>query len=116
MGNVASSLAELLMNHFAEENSGLFPASLKVTTEDEWKDLKQQFDELGYCSFSPESARMSLGEKETRVVKSEAQDGGAVETGSLLREELEGMLDSLPVDISLVDKEDRVRYSKPEQG
>lgn len=32
------------------------------------------------------------------------------ETGSLSREEVEAVLDSLPVDISFVDKEDRVKY------
>jgi len=110
LGQVASSLAELLMNHFAKENGVLFPASLKVMAEDEWRDTKQQFDELGYCTFTPESARMPLLGKEIRVVKPETQDRVAFEAGSLSREELEGMLDSLPVDITFVDKEDRVRY------
>jgi PAS domain S-box-containing protein len=32
------------------------------------------------------------------------------ETGALSKEEVEGVLDSLPVDISFVDKEDRVKY------
>jgi PAS domain S-box-containing protein len=32
------------------------------------------------------------------------------ETGALLKEEVEAILDSLPVDISFVDKEDRVKY------
>ena len=32
------------------------------------------------------------------------------ETGSLSKEEVEAILDSLPVDISFVDKEDRVKY------
>ena len=32
------------------------------------------------------------------------------ETGSLTKEELEGLLDSLPVDITFVDKEDTVKY------
>ncbi len=32
------------------------------------------------------------------------------ETGTLSKEEVEAILDSLPVDISFVDKEDRVKY------
>jgi len=32
------------------------------------------------------------------------------ETGSLTKEEVEAILDSLPVDISFIDKEDRVKY------
>ena len=79
-------------------------------TEYEWKDTRQQFEELGYCSFTPKSASMPIGRKETQVVKSDTQGMVAFQAGGLSREELEGMLDSLPVDITFVDKEDRVRY------
>jgi len=38
------------------------------------------------------------------------------ETGSMTREELEAMLNTLPVDITFVDKEDTVRYfSQPKE-
>jgi DUF438 domain-containing protein len=46
----ALSLAELLMNHFPKESSILFPTALRLLTEDEWSDVVQQFDELGYGS------------------------------------------------------------------
>jgi PAS domain S-box-containing protein len=38
------------------------------------------------------------------------------ETGSLSKEEVEAVLDSLPVDISFVDKEDRVKYFNKAEG
>jgi PAS domain S-box-containing protein len=38
------------------------------------------------------------------------------ETGSLSEEEVEAVLDSLPVDISFVDKEDRVKYFNKAEG
>jgi len=38
------------------------------------------------------------------------------ETGSLSKEEAEAVLDSLPVDISFVDKEDRVKYFNKAEG
>jgi len=38
------------------------------------------------------------------------------ETGSLSNEEAKALLDSLPVDISFVDKEDRVKYFNKAEG
>jgi PAS domain S-box-containing protein len=38
------------------------------------------------------------------------------ETGSLSKEEVEAVLDSLPVDISFVDQEDRVKYFNKAEG
>jgi len=113
---VGSSLAELLVNHFAKENNVLFPASLRVISEAEWKDVRQQFDDLGYCCFTPEGARMLLKEKEIAVTKPEMEGRIAFETGTLSREELEGILNALPVDITFVDKEDKVRYFSQSKG
>ena len=45
---------------------------------------------------------MELTEDKKRILQ--------FETGSLSEEEVEAVLDSLPVDISFVDKEDRVKY------
>lgn len=39
-----------------------------------------------------------------------------LETGALSKEELEAVLDSLPVDISFVDVEDRVKYFNKAEG
>lgn len=107
---VASSLAELLMNHFPKESSILFPTSLRILTEEEWKEIRQQFDELGYCSFTPEGARIAINEREAIVTEPGAKGQVAFETGTLSEEELEGILNSLPVDISFVDSDDKVRY------
>jgi PAS domain S-box-containing protein len=38
------------------------------------------------------------------------------ETGTLSKEEVEAILDSLPVDISFVDTEDRVKYFNKSEG
>ena len=107
---VAFSLAELLINHFPKENSILFPTSLKIFTEEEWKEIRQQFDELGYCRFTPEGARIQSEEIEAPAFESEVKGKITFETGALTREELERILDTLPVDITFVDDEDKVRY------
>ena len=110
LGEVASSLAELLTNHFHKENNILFPVSLRVMAEDEWKDIRQQSDELGYCCFTPEEAKVLPEEREAAVPKPEVEGRVTLETGALSIEEIEAMLNALPVDITFVDKEDTVRY------
>jgi len=112
----ALTLAELLQDHFHKENNILFPASLRVITEDEWVDTRRQFDELGYPRFTPEEARTGLKEPETiegatpEPEIAEMEGMVALETGTLSREALEALLNTLPVEITFVDKEDTVRY------
>ena len=107
---VASSLAELLTNHFHKENNILFPVALRVITEEEWKDIRGQFDELGYCCFTPQAARARPEKVEAPAPKLKVEGRVTFETGSLSRDELEALLNTLPVDITFVDKEDVVRY------
>ncbi len=59
---VALALAEMLSSHFYKENNILFPAALEVIGESEWLDIRHQFDELGYCCFTPEPAKVAFGE------------------------------------------------------
>ncbi len=105
------TLAEMLANHFYKENNILFPTALQVISEIEWKDIRKEFDDLGYCPFTPESATAIQTEGLSSVV-TEVKPLGMIdfETGSFIKEELEMLLNSLPVDITFVDKEDKVRY------
>ncbi|MFQ5870036.1 MAG: DUF438 domain-containing protein, partial [Candidatus Zixiibacteriota bacterium] len=106
----AISLAEMLSGHFYKENNILFPTGLKVIADNEWKEIRRQFDDLGYPSFTPESARAAFAEVETPA--SEAEVAGALpfETGSMSKDEIEAILSALPVDITFVDKDDTVRF------
>jgi DUF438 domain-containing protein len=110
----AESLNKLLPSHFFKENSILFPAALRVITDEEWKEIRNEFDEIGYCCFTPPHL-IAPPQKEEKAVT--APEGILqFETGTLSKEELEALLDSLPVDITFVDKEDAVKYfSKAEK-
>jgi hypothetical protein len=104
------ALAEMLSSHFYKENNILFPTALRVIDEEEWPDIRRQFDEIGYCCFTPELPEMPAPKMEERVPKPMEKDMIAFETGTLSKEEIEGILNSLPVDITFVDKDDTVRY------
>jgi len=110
LADVSTYLGEALQSHFYKENNILFPTALKVIVEDEWIDVKKQFDELGYCCFTPEYVKKDVGKVEISKPESVAEGQIVFETGSFSREELEAILNTLPVDITFVDKEDTVRY------
>ncbi len=101
-------LTHFIPDHFYKEENILFPTALKLISEKEWLEIKASMDELGYCYFTP---REAIGVKVgvAKEVK-EQREGITFETGSMTRGELEAMLNSLPIDITFVDKEDTVRY------
>ena len=107
---VVISLRDLLQNHFYKENNILFPTALNVITEDEWSEIREQFDELGYCCFTPEYAKKSYEKSESNKSENIEKAKIAFESGFFNNEELETLLNTLPIDITFVDKDDRVRY------
>jgi len=106
----AISLAEMLSSHFFKENNILFPAGLKVIEENEWSEIRRQFDDLGYPSSTPESARAAFGGVETPASEVEVVGALTFDTGSMSKDEIEAIFSALPVDITFVDKDDTVRF------
>ncbi len=120
LGETAKSLNSTLSSHIFKENNILFPTALRVVTEQEWRDARKEFDEIGYCCFTPEHLTATPEAKEIEKQKPEAAlaPKGLLqfETGTLSKEEVEAIFNALPVDVTFVDKEDAVRYfSKPEE-
>mgnify|MGYP001080624884 FL=1 len=107
------NLTHLIPDHFYKEEHILFPTALKLISAEEWREIKASMDGLGYCYFTPKEA---IGEKVELLEEAKEQGRITFETGSMTREELEAMLNTLPVDITFVDKEDTVRYfSQPKE-
>ncbi len=109
IGVVAIELGDMLASHFYKENNILFPMGLHVISEEEWKDIRLQFDEIGYCCFTPPDVITPI-EVEKKEISSVQQGMVNLPTGSLSLIELEAILNTLPVDITFVDKNDEVRY------
>jgi hypothetical protein len=112
----AKTLSALLSNHFYKENNILFPAAMSVVTEAEWVDVRKEFDEIGYCCFTPpEMVAAKPSEKAT--AKAPVPEGVLkFETGNFTKEQLEALLNALPVDITFVDADDTVQFfNKPEK-
>jgi len=110
LSEATSSLYQMLSSHFYKENNVLFPTALKVIGEDQWPQIRAEFDQIGYCRFTPGQALVPFGQA-TAPVRPQYQTGKvAFETGDLSIEQLGAILDTLPVDITFVDKDDTVRY------
>ncbi len=105
----AVALHEMLAEHFYKENNILFPTSMNLMTDNEWTEILEQFEEIGYCCFTPEVPKLERtteGSLEAAVTDGEVQ----FESGTLRVDVLEAILNTLPIDITFVDAEDRVRY------
>lgn len=102
---------------FKEENI-LLPMALEKLTEDEWLKIARESDQIGFCLTAPDQEwipeRVSL-EIEDTAVESERDNEipqGYVrfQTGILSVQQLEGVLNHLPVDLTFIDENDVVRY------
>lgn len=110
--NLSVMLSEMLSSHFFKENNVLFPMAIKVLSEQEWYMARKEFDDLGYCEFTPESVLKSFGTSVKEEPRPYVAGDGLVDlgSGSLTLEELIAILNTLPVDFTFVDKDDRVKY------
>jgi len=102
---LALELANVLATHFNKENNILFPASLRMFSEEEWETVVQDFDDIGYCSYS---IRL-VGTGKVAEAISEAGEI-ILGSGKLSVEMLEAIFNHLPVDMTFVDAQDRVQF------
>lgn len=96
---------------FKEENI-LFPMLTENLTQDEWKVIAGEVPEIGLCLIENVPVWKPAAEnKPQEELKKEAGPGViTLPTGVLKTEELVRMLDTLPIDITFVDKDDTVKY------
>lgn len=106
----AATLLSLLNAHFYKENHVLFPMSIRTLDIHEWNDARKQFDEIGCCNFVHHQAALDFAP--LTVVETPPSKGQEIvlPTGRFTTDELEMVLNKLPVDFTFVDNQDRVRY------
>jgi PAS domain S-box-containing protein len=112
----AKTLGNLLPSHFYKENNILFPAALSVITEQEWVEIRKEFDAIGYCCFTPPELVAAPKEEAPQAQVPTPTGIMQFENGNLTKEQLDSLLNTLPVEITFVDENDTVRYfNKPEK-
>jgi DUF438 domain-containing protein len=95
---------------YKEENI-LLPMARNALTEDEWGEIWQQTPEYGYCLVEPrEGYRPPLTTDPAKVAAVGAHESLLFPTGALTPAQIRGLFGALPLDLTFVDADDRVRY------
>jgi DUF438 domain-containing protein len=96
-----------------KEEGILFPTSLEKLKTEDWIDILRESDDIGYVFIrKPEEVTILSKSLESAVCEEPVYGENLISfpSGSLKLSDLMYLLNTLPVDITLVDKEDTVRY------
>jgi uncharacterized protein len=92
-----------------KEEHILFPMCMDTLTESDWYEIYLQSDEIGYTIYSPEIEwKPEVGKKPVEGIENSKRV--RLSTGSFTTDELEAVFNSLPYDLTFVDKDDNVRF------
>lgn len=94
-----------------KEEEILFPMALDKLSEKEWYEISRQSLDIGYCLYDPQKEWKPEWAEET--IPGEMQTAGGtihLPSGTFSVEELLAILNTLPVDITFVDRYDKVKY------
>ena len=121
-GRLLLQAEEILSAHVQKEEKILFLTALSMFSEEEWAAIRRDFDELGYLHESvPEyEAGTAAGSGPAPEAPGASRPGPAVSasgpgavqfpSGSMTPEQLLAVFTTLPVDITLVDAQDKVAF------
>jgi len=101
----AKTIPDMIM----KEEEILFPMTLDKLTEADWYEIYRQTGEIGYCLYDPDVEWKPEGIAPAHTSMAEG-DALRLPSGSFSVNELLAILNTLPVDLTFVDKEDKVKY------
>ncbi len=110
---------ETMLNQLNEmiykEDSILFPMALDTLTEDEWISIYNESDEIGFAIIVPEEkwnrAKVDMENKVEEETQSRTEGGHIkFESGILTSKEISCILNTIPGDMTFVDKDNLVKY------
>ena len=114
----AKTVAELILrpaskavdDMIGKEEEILFPMTLDTLTDAEWYEIYKQSPEIGFCLYDPTDEWRPEGmtdqESEAPIPDGRIQ----LPSGSFSVEELTALLNTLPFDLTFVDKNDKVKF------
>ncbi len=92
-----------------KEEEILLPMTLDKLTETDWYDIYRQTNEIGYCLYDPDVSWKPQG---VDIAEETSAEEGTINlpSGKFTSEELLAILNTLPVDLTFVDRNDKVKY------
>ncbi len=102
----------LMYGMIFKEELIVYPIAMETVTQKHWQQMQEQSAELGYSYIKP--PKEFSKKKKPDIIKSVSDIFWKVETGELAKEQLELLLNNLPLDVTFVDENDEVRFfSRP---
>ncbi len=111
IGTVAEPALAALEEMIYKEEHILLPMAQNALAPDEWGEIWRQSPEYGWCLVEPASGYVPPAQNSpANVAKVAANESLLFPTGALTPAQLRGLFGALPLDLTFVDAEDRVRY------
>lgn len=94
-----------------KEEEILFPMSMDVLTTENWWSIHKQTLEFGFCLYDPQVEWKPEGLTEDHDETAVSSDGNIqLPSGSFSAKEIMAILNTVPFDMTFVDKNDKVKY------
>lgn len=102
---------QALTDMVQKEEEILFPMSMDVLTTEDWWSIHKQTLEFGFCLYDPDVEWQPEGLADEKEETGITTDGNIqLPSGSFTAKEIMAILNSVPFDMTFVDKNDKVKY------
>lgn len=106
---VLKPASQAVEDMIGKEEEILFPMSLDTLNDGEWLEIEIQSIEYGFCLYDPKVKWSPEGVK-LEEIKSEEIGKIQLPSGSFNVDEITAILNTIPFDMTFVDKDDKVCY------
>jgi uncharacterized protein len=94
-----------------KEEEILFPMALDKLTETEWYEISKQSLQIGFCLYDPQIEWKPVWAKDDTVNNlNKTAENVQLPSGSFTVEELLAIMNTMPFDMTFVDRDDKVKY------
>jgi DUF438 domain-containing protein len=94
-----------------KEEEILFPMALDKLNESDWYEISKQSLQIGFCLYDPQKEWKPVWAKEDSIEElNKTGQNIQLPSGSFTVEELLAILNTLPIDMTFVDRNDKVKY------
>jgi uncharacterized protein len=94
-----------------KEEEILFPMALDKLTESDWYEISKQSLQIGFCLYDPQKEWKPVWAKEDSIEElNKTGQNIQLPSGNFTVEELLAILNTLPIDMTFVDRNDKVKY------
>ncbi len=111
---VAETVAEAALSAveemFYKEEQILLPMCLDAFTEDDWAEIWASSPKYGWCLVEPRDGYRPAPSQVPEALRLPPTEAVMMPTGNLSLDQLTAIFSTLPVDLTFVDADDRVRF------